>query len=450
MNFMKIMSSVCAGVIAVVPMSFNVSAEETEMRDMTTMELVHDMGIGINLGNTYESCGDWIAQWGDGTPESYETAWGSPVITREMIQGYADEGFGVIRIPVAWSNMMGDNYTISSEYLAAVREVVDWSLESGMYVILNIHYDNGWFSGFSTGKDECMKKYTRIWNQLTEAFGDYDDHLMFESLNEEGCWEDIWNRWSGNNDTKKQAFDLLNEINQKFVDIVRSSGKNNAERHLLIAGYGTDIELTCDELFKMPDDPINRCAVSVHYYTPSDFAILEEDADWGKARSTWGTDADFAELEKNMNMMKTTFIDNGIPVIVGEYGCPKNNKEEESVRLFLSSVCAEAYERQLCPVLWDITGLHYNRDTCQIYDTQLKESLLSVLKNNEENVRGDINSDGIFSIADAVTFCNYLLVKETLTEKQLKCADVNDDNRTDSFDLVVMRQMLVENNDKNQ
>lgn len=450
MNFMKITASVCAGVIAVVPMSFNVSAEETEMRDMTTMELVHDMGIGINLGNTYESCGDWIAQWGDGTPESYETAWGSPVITREMIQGYADEGFGVIRIPVAWSNMMGDNYTISSEYLTAVREVVDWSLESGMYVILNIHYDNGWFSGFSTDKDECMKKYTRIWNQLTEAFGDYDDHLMFESLNEEGCWEDIWNRWSGKNDTKKQAFDLLNEINQKFVDIVRSSGKNNAERHLLIAGYGTDIELTCDELFKMPDDPINRCAVSVHYYTPSDFAILEEDADWGKARSTWGTDADFAELEKNMNMMKTTFIDNGIPVIVGEYGCPKNNKEEESVRLFLSSVCAEAYERQLCPVLWDITGLHYNRDTCQMYDTQLKESLLSVLKNNEENVRGDINSDGIFSIADAVTFCNYLLVKETLTEKQLKCADVNDDNRTDSFDLVVMRQMLVENNDKNQ
>ncbi|MDE6849297.1 MAG: cellulase family glycosylhydrolase [Ruminococcus sp.] len=445
MNFIKITASVCAGVMAVAPLNFNVSASESEMRDITTMELVHDMGIGINLGNTYESCGDWIAQWGDGTPESYETAWGSPVITREMIQGYADEGFGVIRIPVAWSNMMGDNYTISSEYLSAVREVVDWSLESGLYVILNIHYDNGWFSGFSTDKYECMKKYTRIWNQLTEAFGDYDDHLIFESLNEEGCWDDIWNRWSGESESKKQAFNLLNEINQEFVDIVRSSRKNNTERHLLIAGYGTDIELTCDKLFKMPDDPMNRCAVSVHYYTPSDFAILEEDADWGKARSTWGTDEDFSQLEKNMDMMKTTFIDNGIPVIVGEYGCPKNNKDEESVRLFLSSVCEEAYERQLCPVLWDITGLHYNRDTCQMYDSELKESLQNVLKNNKKNIRGDINDDGIFNIADAVIFCNYILAKGNLTEEQAKRADVNEDSKTDVFDLVVIRQMLIEN-----
>ncbi len=114
-------------------------AKETEMRDITTMELVRDMGIGINLGNTYESCGDWIAQWGDGTPESYETAWGSPVITQEMIQGYADEGFGVLRIPVAWSNMMGEDYVISKEYFNAVHEVVDWALNCGLYVIMNLH-----------------------------------------------------------------------------------------------------------------------------------------------------------------------------------------------------------------------------------------------------------------------------------------------------------------------
>ncbi|MBQ9696906.1 MAG: cellulase family glycosylhydrolase, partial [Oscillospiraceae bacterium] len=91
-------------------------AKNNGMRDMTTMELVRDMGIGINLCNTMESAGDWIAQWGDGTVRSYETAWGSPVITQSMIQGMADEGFGVVRVPVAWSNMMGDNYTISPEY----------------------------------------------------------------------------------------------------------------------------------------------------------------------------------------------------------------------------------------------------------------------------------------------------------------------------------------------
>ena len=153
MKFSAITALICAGTMM---FSSNciVTSAESDMRDMTTMEIVRDMGVGINLGNTFESCGDWIAQWGDGTPKSYETAWGSPEITQDMIQGYADEGFGVIRIPVAWSNMMGENYTISSEYLARVKQVVDWSLDTGMYVILNIHYDNGWWSDFPTKKDE--------------------------------------------------------------------------------------------------------------------------------------------------------------------------------------------------------------------------------------------------------------------------------------------------------
>ncbi len=99
----------------------------------------------------------------------------------------------------------------------------------------------------------------------------------------------------------------------------------------------------------MPEDPANRLAVSVHYYTPSDFAILEEDASWGTARSTWRTEADLEELEYYMNLLQTNFIDQGIPVIIGEYGCPKNNKEEKSVRLFLSSVCEAAYSRRDLP-----------------------------------------------------------------------------------------------------
>lgn len=444
MKFSSITALICAGVMAFTPVCITASAESADMRDMTTMEIVRDMGVGINLGNTFESCGDWIAQWGDGTPKSYETAWGSPEITRDMIQGYADEGFGVIRIPVAWSNMMGENYTISPEYLARVKQVVDWSLDSGMYVILNIHYDNGWWENFPTQKDECMKKYTRIWEQLTEAFGNYDDKLMFESLNEEGGWDSVWNQWNGTEEQKKQSYSLLNEINQKFVDIVRSSGKNNDKRHLLIAGYKTDVALTCDKFFEMPDDPAGRCAVSVHYYTPSPFAILEEDADWAKMRPTWGTDEDFNELNNNMTMLKTTFIDNGIPVIIGEYGCPKKNKDPESVNLFLSSVCETAYENQLCPVLWDITELHYDRSTCKMYDEELKNSLMSVADRKPDIVKGDLNDDGKFSIADAVTFANYLLSKETLTKGQSLCADLNEDGITDVFDLVLFRQMLIE------
>lgn len=237
------------------------------MRDMTTMEIVRDMGLGINLGNTFESCGSWIAS---GSVTNYETGWGSPVITQEMIQGYKDCGFGVLRIPVAWSNMMSGDYDINPDYLARVKQVADWALESDMYVIMNIHWDGGWFERFGNDndKEECMYKYSRIWTQLTEEFKNYGDKLMFESLNEEGCWDNIWNRYSGEGD-KEKAYGLLNEINQRFVDIVRESGGNNNKRHLLIAGYATDVALTCDGAFKMPDDPAGRCAVSVHYYTPS-------------------------------------------------------------------------------------------------------------------------------------------------------------------------------------
>ena len=245
------------------------------MRDISTMELVHDMGIGINLGNTYESCGEWSAQYGDGTPEAYETAWGSPVITQKMIQGYADAGFDTLRIPVAWSNMIGDNYKISPEYLSAVREAVDWALECDMYVIINLHWDSGWLEKLPEDKENGLERYSIMWKQICDAFKDYDDYLIFESQNEELGWSSLWNRWGGT-DGKDKSYNLVNEVNQTFGDIVRSSGGNNPERHLLISGYNTDIELTCDPLFKMPEDPAQRMAVSVHYYTPAGFAILEE------------------------------------------------------------------------------------------------------------------------------------------------------------------------------
>lgn len=348
---------------------------ENGMRDITTMQLVQEMGIGINLGNTYESCGDWIAQWGDGTPESYETAWGSPVITEEMIKGYAAAGFSTLRIPVAWSNMMEEGYTVSSAYIETVREAVDWALDCDMYVIINLHYDGGWLESFPTDKAECMKKYEHIWQQVSAAFKDYGDHLIFESQNEELGWSSLWNEWSGSTTGKAESYALVNEVNQKFVDIVRASGGNNAKRHLLISGYNTDIPKTCDPLFVMPDDPADRCAVSVHYYTPSDFAILTEDASWGKNRTTWGTDADFTQLTQQMDMMKKNFVDKGIPVIIGEYGCPTLNKEAESVRLFLSSVCEAAIDRGMCPVLWSVTDEHYDRTACKMKDSKLNKLL---------------------------------------------------------------------------
>ncbi len=413
-------------------------SDSQSMRDITTMELVQDMGIGINLGNTFESFGEWIATWGDGTPESYETAWGSPVITQEVIQGYADAGFGTLRIPVAWSNMMEDDYTISSEYLEAVRETVDWALDTGMYVVINLHYDGGWMSDFPTDTENCMEKYSRIWEQVSEAFADYGDYLIFESQNEELGWSTLWNQYSGSTTGKADSYGLVNEINQTFVDIVRSSGGNNAQRHLLISGYNTDISLTCDDMFEMPDDPANRLAVSVHYYIPSTFAILEEDASWGTAQSTWGTASDINTLNKYMDMLKTTFVDEGVPVIISEYGCPKNNKDEESIRLYLSSVCEATYSRGMCPILWDITDLHYDRTACEMTDSTLLR-LFHAIIGIDDSLLGDVNSDGTIDAIDAsLVLAEYTKLATnqsgTFTDDQELAADVNGDNTVDAVD----------------
>lgn len=421
-----------------------VSAETSAvMRDMTTMEIVNDMGLGINLGNTFESCGDWIGQWGDGTPNAYETAWGSPTVTEELIQGYAEAGFGVVRVPVAWSNMMADDgsYTINPDYLARVTQVVDWVLEAEMYVIINLHWDSGWLENLPTDYDETMKKYTAIWTQVSDAFSEYGDYLMFESQNEELGWSSVWNQWGGT-EGKDVSYGYVNAVNQTFVDIVRSSGGNNDKRHLLISGYNTDITRTCDAMFEMPDDPAGRCAVSVHYYTPAGFAILTEDASWGKASSTWGTDAEYAELNSNMDMLVTRFTSQGVPVIIGEYGCPKENKEEESVRRFITAVSEAALSRGgICPVLWDTTDQHYDRSTYQMTDSTLGSQLLEIKdKYVAKDKAGDVNDDGDFTVADVVMLQQYLL-GGSLTKR--KNADLCEDGQIDVYDLCIMKKELI-------
>jgi len=159
-------------------------------------------------------------------------------------------------------------------------------------------------------------------------------------------------------------------MNQQFVDIVRSSGGNNAKRHLLLAGYCTDITLTVDNAFVVPKD--DRVMVSVHYYTPGGFCILEEDADWSKAYPTWGTDSEVKELNDNFKKFKTRFVDNGIPVVIGEYGTPIKNKEPESIRKFLRTTAETALSMGAVPVVWD-AGQYLDRNALTFKDPKIGE-----------------------------------------------------------------------------
>ena len=346
--------------------------------NFSTSQLVDEMGLGINLGNALDATGSWI---NPSSISNYETAWGSPLITKEMIEGYAKAGYSSLRIPVTWSNMMinEENYRIHPDLLNRVESILNWTLDCGMVAIINVHHENEWVKKVPTD-NEAKKKFTSIWEQLCNRFGKYGDHLLFEPMNEIG-YDEIWTPWKGGQAEKAKAFGYVNELNQLFVDIVRKSGGNNAKRHLLVEIYNTGLEYAFDPLTKIPNDPAKHLALTVHYYTPPLFAILGngEDAGWGVGVPSWGTPQEFKELNDNMDLLKKNCVDKGMPVIVGEYACSSQNRTQEVVRLFNVSVTEAIYSRGMCPMFWDVQGAgQYDRTTSTFKDPVFLEQMKAI------------------------------------------------------------------------
>ena len=372
-----------------------ITAQDTEWskylvrENLTTQQLIEEMGLGINLGNTLESCGDWINK---SNILNFEKAWGSPEITEKIIAGYAKAGFSSLRIPVAWSNMMQANYTIHPTLLNRVEQIVNWTIDNGMVAMINMHWDGGWWENYPENIEETEKKFTRIWQQVSGHFEKYGDRLLFEPMNEVGFGQ-IWDEWmSGTAAQKKaaktKAFGYVNNLNQMFVDIVRASGGNNAKRHLVIEVYNTNDAYAYDPDFKMPNDPAKRSAATVHYYKPACFAIAAGPTDWcpnGQAVTTWGTAAELKELKDNMDKLKKNCVDKGIPIIVGEYGTGGGNKTKEMVRLYVVSITEAAYSRGMCPMIWDTPGDQYNRTNQTWRDPLFLEEMMNVKKNYAKN-----------------------------------------------------------------
>lgn len=378
-------------------------------------QMVHDLGLGINLGNTMES----VSRYKLGSVNAYETCWGAPTTTKAMIDGMKNAGFKTIRIPVAWSNMVSDdgNYTISDGYFNRVEEIMGYALDNDMYVIVNIHYDGGWWGQFGACKKDsagnivadetrraaAWKRYESYWKQISERFKKYSGHVIFESANEElgtrlndalnsngyGFTEDMSSDdiISGNL-TDDEKYALVNQINQKFVDIVRASCGNNANRFLLIAGYDTDISKTCDTRYKMPTDTIeSHLMVSVHYYSPYGYCDIAKPSKEGYIAS-WGSDDEISTLKSDFKKMKLRFVDNGYPVIIGEYNvCDTENSDGTYTRktgreVFIRNVCEYALVNGMCPVLWD-TGMGYSRSQCRMSNDIDKELFEGLYKKAE-------------------------------------------------------------------
>lgn len=343
-----------------------------KMRNITSQQLVEDMTFGWNLGNTLDVC--QADRDGDGKINEHveagekvdETLWGNPKATKELFTSLKKNGVNAVRIPVTWRDHMDSNGNIDREWMDRVQQVVDYAYSQGMYVIINVHHDGGGDPMFGawiieeSQKDynTFLKKYKNVWKQIAERFKNYSDYLIFESMNEVG-FDTLYNK------NKADAYNLINKINQDFVDIIRATGGNNAKRHLLIAGYYTDIERTCDSLYKMPDDKAGRCILSVHYYTPWDFCTCD-------IKHTWGTKSEVRQMETLIGKMKKNFVDKGIPVIIGEYAA--SGSDLSSCIFFIEKLNKLCSDYGIATFIWD-SGRQVNRKTYKWRTPQYLEAL---------------------------------------------------------------------------
>lgn len=351
------------------------SAEEAEAVDngvmregLTALEATRLMGNGINLGNTLEACDNNVGIKTN-TPLSYETHWGQPKTTQAMIDGMKAAGFDTIRIPVAWmtnaTHLYEGDYTIDADYMDRVEEVVRYARKAGMYVIINDHWDGGWYGMFGSESAEtralAMEAYKGMWQQIAERFRDYSDYLIFESANEElggrfdensplYCFDSVVTYL---NDDERYA--LTNEINQTFVDVVRATGGNNATRFLLIAGYSTDIDQTCDDRFQMPKDTVDsKLMVSVHYYDPWSYC----GASSAVSATKWGKVSDYEYMDQQLAKM-TKFTEAGYGVVIGEYGAlPCSDGLKDNTLAYHTAFLDACTKYNLTNCLWDCSGLY--------------------------------------------------------------------------------------------
>lgn len=328
----------------------------------TSKQLLEELEIGWNLGNALDA------------PDS-ETAWGNPTITPELLRAVKAAGFRMVRIPVTWTKHMGPGpgYVIDEKWLARVREVVGYARDAGLTAIINVHHDGA--DGFTevewltlndaAGKttpenDELVRaRFVTVWTQIAKGFSDFGEELLFESMNE---------IHDGYGQPDPRHIEFINRLNQTFVRLVRASGGKNAERHLVVPGYNTNIDHTLAG-FRLPEDSTKeRLILSVHFYDPYLFALMAEKHTWGAAspgRDDWGQED---HVVKQFDAMKAKFIDRGVPVIIGEYGATYQKGYEDYRRYYMEYVTRAAVERGMVPVYWDNGGQNSGAENFGLFD----------------------------------------------------------------------------------
>lgn len=330
---------------------------------ITAAVIVNSMKFGWNLGNTLDAHeGEEGEKW-TSQKNGTESDWGmKDTATPALFKKLKASGIKTVRIPVSWHNHVDSNLDINSEWMSHVKSVVDMAYGEGLFVIINIHHDNykgadlGTKAGFTlyeTDKTQSLKFVEKIWKQVANTFKDYDGHLIFETLNEPRVIGDS-HEWSCPNsftcDSCKPYVAVINELNQKAVDVIRASGGNNANRIIMFPGYVASpygaIEGKKAGVFKIPtDSATNRLALSVHMYTPYNFAMEYPGSSTLEQKHK-------DDLAGHFTSLNTTFISQGIPVVIGEMGAT-NKDNFEARKEWFTYYLGLCKTYNVAAVLWD-------------------------------------------------------------------------------------------------
>lgn len=338
----------------------------------TAQSIAGQMKSGWNLGNTLEAiCG--------------ETAWGSAATTQRLIDSVRAAGFNTVRIPCAWDCHTA-NGVIDPTWIARVKQIVDYCINDSIYVILNIHWDGGWLENNVTTSAQTAvnAKQKNYWTQIASYFSGYNEHLLFASANEP-------------NVSDATGMSVLLSYHQTFINAVRATGGNNSSRTLIIQGPSADIMQTNTLMNTMPGDPIaGRLIVEVHYYSPYQYCLMDQDASWGKMfyywgngyhsttdvtrKATWGEEA---YLDSSLALMKSKFVDKGIPVIIGEYAVGKRNlspPSDEALHLasrlyYYRYFVGSAKNKGIIPFCWDTNMGIFDRGAAKVLDQDVVNAI---------------------------------------------------------------------------
>lgn len=320
-------------------------AEDDRLTGKTAMEITQMMEKGWNLGNTFDATGGRKSD-----AYSQETSWGNPKVTKELIDGVKAAGFNTIRIPVTWYNYIdkSNGYKIDEAFLNRVKEIVDYAYENNMFVILNAHHEK-WVNdrNIHENYEEIGKELNAVWSQLADNFAEYDQHLIFEGMNEPRAVGMDY-EWTGN----QACYDAVNYLDQVFVDCIRNNGKGyNAERALMIPGYAASSNPNVLKSIQIPQyngKDAENVIISVHCYSPYNFCLSDNQESFDPKNSE-----DTAEITSLMGNLKRLFLNNGIPVVIGECGVTNTRDNDEARKSWLTYFSDITEENGIPAVLWD-------------------------------------------------------------------------------------------------